>query len=54
MVFCFQIVLTFCEKKKLVKFEAKDHKYNLFEQCKVRIIFEIECFFNLLLEVSQI
>ena len=31
-----------------------DHKNNLFEQWKVKTIFETECFFYLFLEVSQI
>ena len=54
LVFCFQNCSDllwekkmFCDREKLLKFEAD----GLFKQWKV---FETECFFNLLLEISQI
>ena len=42
-------------EEKLLKFkaESRDHWNNLFKQRKVRPIFEIECFYNLFLEVSD-
>ena len=66
MAFCFQTVLTFCEKKIVFVIEKHfwssrlktknlqscwDHWNNIFEQWRVSTIFETEFFFNLLLEV---
>jgi hypothetical protein len=59
MVFCTKIVLTYCDREKLLKLEAEGREFASFLRSLEQFIqteqfLVTECFFNLFLEVSHI